>query len=81
MFYKIYQPHPALKGIINNIEVINVLFDMPLASISVLNPPVAEKRLFFYPYELPEVEYVNKSEIESEIKDFRQVLPIQTLYD
>jgi AraC-like DNA-binding protein len=62
MFYKIYQPHPALKGFINNIEVIHVLFDMPIEYISVLNPPVAEKRLFFYPFELPLVEYDGKSE-------------------
>jgi AraC-like DNA-binding protein len=62
MFYKIYQPHPALKGFINNIEVIHVSFDMPIEYISVLNPPVAEKRLFFYPFELPTVEYVGQSE-------------------
>jgi AraC-like DNA-binding protein len=62
MFYKIYQPHPALKGFINNIEVIHVLFDMPIEYISILNPPVAEKRLFFYPFELPTVEYVGQSE-------------------
>jgi AraC-like DNA-binding protein len=62
MFYKIYQPHSALKEFINNIEVIHVLFDMPIEYISVLNPPVAEKRLFFYPFELPTVEYVGQSE-------------------
>jgi AraC-like DNA-binding protein len=42
--------------------VIHVLFDMPIEYISVLNPPVAEKRLFFYPFELPLVEYDGKSE-------------------
>jgi AraC-like DNA-binding protein len=62
MFYKIYHPHPALKEFVNNIEVIHVPLNMHIQWISVLNPPVSEKRLFFYPYELPEVEYLEQPE-------------------
>jgi AraC-like DNA-binding protein len=80
MFYKIYQPHTALKEFINNIEVIHVPSDIPITYISVLNPPVSEKRLFFYPYELPEVEYIGKSEKELQPRSIlvgRQVSRVQ----
>jgi AraC-like DNA-binding protein len=80
MFYKIYQPHTALKEFINNIEVIHVPSHIPITTISVLNPPVSEKRLFFYPYELPEVEYIGKTEKELQPRSIlvgRQVSRIQ----
>jgi AraC-like DNA-binding protein len=76
MFYKIYKPHPALWEFVNNIAVFNISSAYPVVSI----PPMPEKCLFFYPFDTPEVEYLNtqKKEVQpNSIIVGRQVNRIQ----
>lgn len=60
MLYKIYQPHPALKEFVNNIVLIHAQFDSTTELPTVLVPPLPEKYLFFYPFDTPDIEYVNQ---------------------
>lgn len=57
MFHQFYQPHPALKTIVNNIMILHCVFDEknPLPQLPM--PPLPEQRLFFYPYDAVEADY------------------------
>jgi AraC-like DNA-binding protein len=57
MFHQFYQPHPALKTIVNNIMILHCVFDKnnPLPQLPM--PPLPEQRLFFYPYDAVEADY------------------------
>jgi hypothetical protein len=61
MYYKVFQPYPALKTFVNNIVVIHAQFDDADKCPTVLVPPLAEKYLFFYPFDTPDIEYVNQT--------------------
>lgn len=58
MFHKVFSPHPALKGFVNNIMIFDVSLDTsnerPILSV----PPLPENCLFFYPFEAPEAHYL-----------------------
>ncbi|MEA5138937.1 helix-turn-helix domain-containing protein [Arcicella rigui] len=58
MFYKVFQPHPALREFVNNIMVFQL--DIPLHEKppTISFPPLAEQCLYFYPFEVPESEYL-----------------------
>jgi AraC-like DNA-binding protein len=57
MFHQFYQPHPALKTIVNNIMILHCVFDKnnPLPQLPM--PPLPEQRLFFYPYDAVKADY------------------------
>ena len=57
MFQKFYSPHPALKGIINNVMIVQGVFDSkhPLPVLPMPQHP--EQRLFFYPYDPVDAHY------------------------
>lgn len=62
MFYKVFQPHPALREFVNNIMVFQL--DIPLHEKppTISFPPLAEQCLYFYPFEVPESEYLTSHE-------------------
>ncbi|MDB5280637.1 MAG: AraC family transcriptional regulator [Ferruginibacter sp.] len=48
MFQQIYQPHPALKGFVNNIMIHQIEFDSGKPKFNFSVPPLPEQSLFFY---------------------------------
>ena len=48
MFQQFYEPHPALKGFVNNIMIHQVKFDATEAQLNFSIPPLPEHGLFFY---------------------------------
>ncbi|WP_018621727.1 helix-turn-helix domain-containing protein [Spirosoma luteum] len=48
MFQQFYEPHPALKGFVNNIMIHQVNFDESAIQPQFLVPPLPEHCLFFY---------------------------------
>lgn len=65
MFVKVFQPHPALREFVNNITVVHPLFDIPNEAYPIVSiPPLPEKCLFFYPFDVPEVGYLDSPKKE-----------------
>lgn len=66
MFQQFYEPHPALKGFVNNIMIHHVAFDMeqPQAHFSV--PPLPEHCLFFYVRDPSHAKDVASSKVETQ---------------
>lgn len=56
MFQQFYQPHPALKGFVNNIMIHQVKFDALTGKPQFPVPPLPEHCLFFYIKDRPEAE-------------------------
>lgn len=48
MFQQFYEPHPALKGFVNNIMIHEVKLDSAQAKLEFSVPPLPEHCLFFY---------------------------------
>lgn len=48
MFQQLYEPHPALRGFVNNIMIHEVNFDATQSQLSFSVPPLPEYGLFFY---------------------------------
>ena len=48
MFQQFYEPHPALKGFVNNIMIHQVTFDESAIQPQFIVPPLPEHCLFFY---------------------------------
>lgn len=48
MFQQFYEPHPALKGFVNNIMIHEVNFDAAQPKLNFSVPPLPEHCLFFY---------------------------------
>lgn len=48
MFQRLYEPHPALRGFVNNIMIHEVNFDATQSQLSFSVPPLPEHGLFFY---------------------------------
>jgi AraC-like DNA-binding protein len=48
MFQQFYEPHPALKGFVNNIMIHEVVFDAAQPQPNFSIPPLPEHCLFFY---------------------------------
>jgi AraC-like DNA-binding protein len=67
MFQQFYEPHPALKGFVNNIMIHQVVFDMAQDQPKFSVPPLPEQCLFFYVRDLSGVENTttNKKETQS----------------
>ena len=59
MFFKIYQPHFALRGFVNNIMIQQAELDSTTQRYIFPMPPLQEQVLIFYPYDPVEVESVN----------------------
>lgn len=64
MFLQFFEPHPALKEIVNNIMINQVDFSVCHPNPSFPFPPLPEHCLFFYPYDRMEVEYISKNKKE-----------------
>lgn len=48
MFQQLYEPHPALKGFVNNIIIHEVKFDATQAQQTFHIPPLPQQSLIFY---------------------------------
>uniref|UniRef100_UPI003593E9B2 DUF6597 domain-containing transcriptional factor n=1 Tax=Pricia sp. TaxID=2268138 RepID=UPI003593E9B2 len=57
MFQQFYQPHPALKGFVNNIMIHEVNFDVANIKSTFPFPPLPEQGLYFYIRDRMVVEY------------------------
>ena len=66
MYLQFFEPHPALKEIVNNIMVNQVDFDPAQPKPSIPFPPLPEHCLFFYPYDCMEVEYQGKNKKQNQ---------------
>ncbi|MEJ7830444.1 MAG: helix-turn-helix domain-containing protein [Segetibacter sp.] len=64
MFQQFYEPHPALKGFVNNIMIHEVKFDATETQHTFPFPPLPEQGLFFYVKDRMDVEY--KSTLKKE---------------
>lgn len=64
MFQQFYEPHPALKGFVNNIMIHQMNFDATQPQINFSVPPLPEHCLFFYVRDSSEAEDIatNKKE-------------------
>ncbi len=60
MFHKIYQPHPSLRGFINNIMIQWAELDRSKPKPVFPMPPLQEQVLIFYPFDPVYVEYPNE---------------------
>ncbi len=58
MFFKIYQPHIALREFVNNIMIQQAELDSSTPRHVFPMPPLQEQVLIFYPYDPVEVEYL-----------------------
>lgn len=65
MFFKIYQPHPALKEFVNHIIVYDLSVDSHTEPPVLSFPPIPENFLYIYIYDTPSVEYISDGKIES----------------
>jgi hypothetical protein len=59
MFQELYQPHPALKGFVNNIMIHQVKCEAWENSPTFSMPPLPEHCLFFYVRDPTEVESIS----------------------
>lgn len=59
MFFKIYQPHFALRGFVNNIMIQQAELDSSTPRHIFPMPPLQEQVLIFYPYDPVAVEYLS----------------------
>lgn len=59
MYLQFFEPHPALKEIVNNIMISHVDFYPLQPKPSFPFPPLPEHCLFFYPYDCIEVEHLS----------------------
>jgi len=59
MYLQFFEPHPALKEIVNNIMISQIDFDPLQPKPSFPFPPLPEHCLFFYPYDCMEVEHLS----------------------
>ena len=66
MYLQFFEPHPALKEIVNNIMINQVDFNHSQPKPSFPFPPLPEHCLFFYPYDSMEVEYQGKNQRENQ---------------
>jgi len=66
MFQRFIEPHPALKGFVNNIMIHHVVFDdaRPLPHFSI--PPLPEHCLFFYVRDSTEVQDVTSNKRQTQ---------------
>ena len=58
--HKVYKPHPALKGFVNNIMIQSVALDPSEPKLVLPMPPIQEQGIFFFPHDP-----VFQSELES----------------
>ena len=54
--HKVYQPHPALKGFVNNIVIQKVTLNPSQPRPVFIMPPIQEQGIFFYPSDLVQLE-------------------------
>jgi len=60
-----YAPHPALKGLVNNIMICHIRTDPARKQLSFPFPPLPEHCIFFYPFDKPTNENVIAKKIYS----------------
>ncbi len=65
MFQQLYEPHPALKGFVNNIMIHHVKIDAVQAQLNFSIPPLPEHGLLFYVRDYSEVEYISTHKKET----------------
>jgi AraC-like DNA-binding protein len=64
MFYKIYQPHPALKEFINHIVIYDLSVGTSIEAPVFPFPPLPENFLYIYIFDSPSVEYFDSGHVE-----------------
>jgi AraC-like DNA-binding protein len=65
MFQQFYEPHPALKGFVNNIMIHDVKFEATENLHTFSIPPLPEHCLIFYVRDRAEVEYISAKKREA----------------
>jgi AraC-like DNA-binding protein len=65
MFQQLYEPHPALKGFVNNIMIHEVTFEATQNPHTFSIPPLPEHGLIFYVRDRAEVEYISTKKTEA----------------
>ncbi|MEO6843903.1 MAG: helix-turn-helix domain-containing protein [Ginsengibacter sp.] len=65
MFQQFYEPHPALKGFVNNIMIHQIHLDATHVPKSFAIPPLPEHCLFFYLRDKSEVEDISTKKLET----------------
>jgi AraC-like DNA-binding protein len=65
MFQQLYDPHPALKGFVNNIMIHHVNFDATQTQPTFSVPPLPEHCLFFYVRDRSDAEDLGTSKKET----------------
>lgn len=65
MFQQFYEPHPALKGFVNNIMINEMRFDAKENTRSFSIPPLPEHSLMFYVRDRVDVGYISKEKKET----------------
>jgi hypothetical protein len=65
MFQQFYEPHPALKGFINNIMIHEVKVEATKNSHSFSIPPLPEHSLAFYVRDRPDVGVISTKKKET----------------
>ena len=65
MFQQFYEPHPALKGFVNNIMIHKVNFDSSKSSHTFSIPPLPEHGLIFYTRDRSEAENISTKKKET----------------
>ena len=65
MFQQLYEPHPALKGFVNNIMMHEVKFDTTKTQRTFSIPPLPEHFLMFYIEDIPDAEDVTTKKKET----------------
>jgi AraC-like DNA-binding protein len=65
MFQQLYEPHPALKGFVNNIMIHQVKVEATENSSIFSMPPLPEHGLIFYVRDRSEVEYISTNKKET----------------
>ena len=65
MFQQFYQPHPALKGFVNNIMIHQVELDSTQIQKSFPIPPLPEHCLFFYVRDKSDAEAISTKKVET----------------
>ncbi|MGI8598685.1 MAG: helix-turn-helix domain-containing protein [Chitinophagaceae bacterium] len=65
MFQQLYEPHPALKGFVNNIMIHEVTFEATQYSHTFSIPPLPEHALFFYARDRSDAEDMGKNKKET----------------
>ena len=65
MFQQFYEPHPALKGFVNNIVIHGVKVNATQAQLNFSIPPLPEQSLIFYVRDHPDSEDVSTKKKET----------------